>query len=185
MQQQLRIGLQYAGDRPSTSSSAPEAMEVLSHERMAAVLLDLVRDETEDSGFELLTWIRDHHPGLPVIVLSAAQVNSAAIRRAYELGASSYFVKGNVPMAHIYSDLAARLVERGTGRPGSYKFGRLRFDPTPRTRKTPQREIPPPPQPTALLLPPAHGSKPAAARELTKPGLCRTAAAPSTLPSAL
>ena len=56
---------------------------------------------------------------MPVIVISAAQVSSAAIRRAYELGASSYFVKGNVPMAHIYSDLAARLVEGATGRAGT------------------------------------------------------------------
>src|SRR5207237_2753000 len=93
----------------------------------------LARDEHDDSGVDLLAWIRQHHPGLPVIVLSAAQVNSASIRRAYELGASSYFVKGNVPMAHIYSDLAARLVERGTGRPGTYRFGRLEVDPTRRT----------------------------------------------------
>src|SRR6202022_1524209 len=125
MQQQLRIDLQDLGYRPSVSSSAPEARQLLERERMAAVLLDLVLDEGEESGFELLRWIRQHHPGLPVIVLSAAQVSSASIRRAYEHGASSYFVKGNVPMAHIYSDLAARLVETGTGRSGSYIFGRL------------------------------------------------------------
>jgi DNA-binding response OmpR family regulator len=135
MQQQLRIDLHDLGYRPAVSSSAPEAMELLQRERVAAVLLDLVLDEGEEAGFDLLTWIRHHHPGLPVIVLSAAQVNSAAIRKAYELGASSYFVKGNVPMAHIYSDLAARLVERGTGRPGSYRFGRLEFDPTRRMVK--------------------------------------------------
>src|SRR5260370_8752246 len=97
MQQQLRIDLHDLGYRPSTSSSAPEAMEVLSHERMAAVLLDLVLDETEDSGFELLTWIREHHPGLPVIVLSAAQVNSAPIRRAHTLGPSPHFLNRNFP----------------------------------------------------------------------------------------
>ena len=118
MRQQLRIDLHDLGYRPAVASSAPEAMELLARERVAAVLLDLVLDEGEDAGFDLLTWIRHHHPGLPVIVLSAAQVNSAAIRKAYELGASSYFVKGNVPMAHIYSDLAARLVERGTGTAG-------------------------------------------------------------------
>src|SRR5258707_14953918 len=133
MQQQLTIDLHDLGYRPSAASSAPEAMAGLEREGVAGVLLDLVLDEGEDSGFELLQWIRHHHPGLPVIVLSAAQVNSAAIRKAYELGASSYFVKGNVPMAHISSDLAARLVERGTGRPGSYRFGRLEFDPTRRT----------------------------------------------------
>src|SRR3981189_2851197 len=147
MQQQLRIDLHDLGYRPLVSASAPEARELLEHERMAAVLLDLVLDEGEDSGFELLEWIRHHHPGLPVIVLSAAPVTSAAIRRAYELGASSYFVKGNVPMAHIYSDLAARLVERGTGRPGSYRFGRLEFAPAPRTIKIGRhQDCPTPPQ---------------------------------------
>src|SRR2546422_6071460 len=180
MLQQLRIDLHDLGYRPSVAASVSEAQELLEHERVAAVLLDLVLDEREDSGFELLTWIREHHPGLPVIVLSAAQVNSASIRRAYELGASSYFVKGNVPMAHIYSDLAAPLVERGTGRPGSYRFGRLEFDPTRRTVRLGEPEAPPT-QPQAPLRPaPAQGSKPATARELIEAGVFRTDAAHST-----
>src|SRR5262245_65453611 len=120
MLQQLRIDLHDLGYRPSVAATPAEARALLERERVAAVLLDLVLDEREDAGFELLTWIRRHHPGLPVIVLSAAQVTSSSIRRAYELGARSSFVEGNVPMAHIYSDLAARLVERGTGRPGPY-----------------------------------------------------------------
>jgi DNA-binding response OmpR family regulator len=185
MQQQLRIDLHDLGYRPSVASSAPEARELLEHERVAAVLLDLVLDEGEDSGFELLTWIRSNHPGLPVIVLSAAQVNSAAIRKAYELGASSYFVKGNVPMAHIYSDLAARLVERGMGRPGSYRFGRLEFDPTRRTVKLGLGETRLTQQQTALVLFLAQGSKPATARDLIAAGLFRDNAAHSTVHSAL
>src|SRR6202163_3227399 len=92
MQQQLRIDLHDLGYRPSAASSAPQARALLEKERVAAVMVDLVLDEGEDSGFELLQWIRHHHPGLPVIVPSAAQVNSASIRKAYELGASSYFV---------------------------------------------------------------------------------------------
>lgn len=185
MQQQLRIDLHDLGYRPSAASSAPEAREMLERDRVAAVLLDLVLDEGEDSGFELLTWIRRHHPGLPVIVLSAAQVNSAAIRRAYELGASSYFVKGNVPMAHIYSDLAARLVERGTGRPGSYRFGGLVFDPTRRTVKLGEKEVRLTQQQAALILFLAQGSKPATARDLIQAGLFRNNAAHSTVHSAL
>jgi len=185
MQQQLRIDLHDLGYRPLVSASAPEARELLEHERMAAVLLDLVLDEGEDSGFELLEWIRHHHPGLPVIVLSAAQVNSAAIRRAYELGASSYFVKGNVPMAHIYSDLAARLVERGTGRPGSYRFGRLEFDPTRRTVTIGGDSVHLTQQQAALVLFLAQGSKPATARDLIDAGLFRSNAAHSTVHSAL
>jgi len=185
MQQQLTIDLHDLGYRPSAASSAPEAMALLERERVAAVLLDLVLDEGEDSGFELLQWIRHHHPGLPVIVLSAAQVNSASIRKAYELGASSYFVKGNVPMAHIYSDLAARLVERGTGRPGSYRFGRLEFDPTRRTVKFGRGVTQLTQQQTALVLFLAQGSKSATARDLIEAGLFRSNAAHSTVHSAL
>ena len=185
MQQQLRIDLHDLGYRPLVSASAPEARELLERERMAAVLLDLVLDEGEDSGFELLEWIRHHHPGLPVIVLSAAQVSSAAIRRAYELGASSYFVKGNVPMAHIYSDLAARLVERGTGRPGSYRFGRLEFDPTRRIVTLGDESVHLTQQQAALVLFLAQGSKPATARDLIDAGLFRSNAAHSTVHSAL
>src|SRR5438067_11907145 len=185
MLQQLRIDLHDLGYRPSVAASAPEARNLLEHERVAAVLLDLVLDEREDSGFELLTWIRQHHPGLPVIVLSAAQVNSASIRRAYELGASSYFVKGNVPMAHIYSDLAARLIERGTGRPGAYRFGRIEFDPTRRLARAGEGVIRLTPQQTARGLYLAQGSKPATRRDLIEAGLFRTDAAHSTVHSAM
>jgi len=120
-----------------------------------------------------------------VIVLSAAQVSSAAIRKAYEHGASSYFVKGNVPMAHIYSDLAARLVETGTGRSGSYIFGRLEFDPTKRTMSVGSRNTRLTPQQTALVVHLAQGSKPATAGDLINAGLFRPDAARSTVHSAL
>src|SRR5437868_8620498 len=66
MLQQLRIDLHDLGYRPSVAASAPQAREVLEHERVAAVLLDLVLDEQDDSGFELLTWTRRHHHGLPI-----------------------------------------------------------------------------------------------------------------------
>jgi len=185
MQMQLQLDLNDLGYQPKVAGSADAAKDLLTRERMSGVLLDLVLDEGEDSGFELLRWIRQHHPGLPVIVLSAAQVSSAAIRKAYEHGASSYFVKGNVPMAHIYSDLAARLVERGTGRPGSYLFGRLEFDPTRRTVKLGEGEIRLTPQQTALVLHLAQGSTPAHARHLIEAGLFRSDAAHSTVHSAL
>ncbi len=185
MQVQLKLDLNDLGYQPKVAGSAPEAQELLSRERVAGVLLDLVLDEGEESGFELLRWIRQNHPGLPVIVLSAAQVSSAAIRRAYEMGASSYFVKGNVPMAHIYSDLAARLIERGTGRSGNYKFGRLDFDPTHRTMALGGREIRLTSQQTALVVHLAQGSKSATAGDLIDAGLFRPNAARSTVHSAL
>ncbi len=185
MQMQLQLDLNDLGYQPKVAGTAVAAMELLAKERVAAVLLDLVLDEGEESGFELLKWIRQHHPGLPVIVLSAAQVSSAAIRRAYEHGASSYFVKGNVPMAHIYSDLAARLMEGGTGRGGSYIFGRLEFDPTKRTMTVGGESVRLTPQQTSLVVFLAQGSKPATASDLIGAGLFRPDAARSTVHSAL
>ena len=184
MQMQLQLDLNDLGYQPKVAGSADAARDLLTRERMSGVVLDLVLDEGEESGFELLRWIRQHHPGLPVIVLSAAQVSSAAIRKAYEHGASSYFVKG-VPMAHIYSDLAARLVETGTGRSGSYIFGRLEFDPTKRTMSVGSRNTRLTPQQTALVVHLAQGSKPATAGDLINAGLFRPDAARSTVHSAL
>ena len=185
MQAQLRLDLSQLGYQPSVAGSVEAAMEHLNRERVAGVLLDLVLDESDDSGFRLLSWIRSHHPGLPVVVLSAAQVSSAAIRRAYELGASSYFVKGNVPMAHIYSDLAARLVEGGNGRGGTYRFGRLDFDPVGRTMRLGHQEVRLTSQQTALVVHLAQGSRPATASDLIEGGLFRPNAARSTVHSAL
>jgi DNA-binding response OmpR family regulator len=182
---QLRLDLTDLGYQARVAAGPEEARSLLSRERVAGVLLDLVLDEGEEAGFELLRWLRQHHPGLPVVVLSAARVSASSIRRAYELGASSYFVKGTVPMAHIYSDLAARLVEGATGRPGTYRFGRLDFDPTHRTVTLGGKRIRLTSQQTALMVHLAQGSKAVSAGELIAAGLFRPDAARSTVHSAL
>src|SRR5882762_6737074 len=61
MQQQLRIDLHDLGYRPAVASSAPEAMELLSRDRVAAVLLDLVLDEGEDAGDRKSTRLNSSH----------------------------------------------------------------------------------------------------------------------------
>jgi DNA-binding response OmpR family regulator len=185
LQAQLRLDLTDLGYQARLASTADQAKEILTHERVAGVLLDLVLDEGEEAGFELLRWIRQNHPGLAVVVLSAAQGSAAAIRRAYELGASSYFVKGNATMAHIYSDLAARLIEGGTGRAGNYRFGRLDFDPTHRTMSLGKKQARLTSQQTALVIHLAQGSKAVTAGELIAAGLFRPNAARSTVHSAL
>jgi DNA-binding response OmpR family regulator len=185
LQAQLRLDLTDLGYQVRVAGTADEARTLLIQERVAGVLLDLVLDEGEQAGLELLSWIRRHHPGLAVVVLSAAQGSAAAIRRAYEAGASSYFVKGNASMAHIYSDLAARLIEGGTGRAGNYVFGRLDFDPTHRTMALGDRQIRLTSQQTRLVVHLAQGSKSVTASELIGAGLFRPNAARSTVHSAL
>jgi DNA-binding response OmpR family regulator len=110
LRDQLRRDLGALGYRPLEADGAAAAADALAGEPVAAVILDLMLGESED-GFQVLAAIREQHPQLPVTVLSAARTASAHIRRAYELGASSYFVKGNTPLAHLYSDLAARMLE--------------------------------------------------------------------------
>jgi phosphoserine phosphatase RsbU/P len=107
---QLTRDLAALGYRPLEADSPEAAHQALEAEAVDAVILDL-HLTGEDDGFQLLTWIRERRPEVPVSVLSAARTASAHIRRAYELGASSYFVKGNIPLAHLYSDLAARMLD--------------------------------------------------------------------------
>jgi DNA-binding response OmpR family regulator len=90
-----------------------------------------------------------------------------------------------VPMSHIYSDLGARLVEGGTGRAGTYRFGRLDFDPVRRTMTLEDRQIRLTAQQTQLVMHLAQGSKPATAGDLIGQGLFRPTAARSTVHSAL
>ena len=107
---QLTRDLNALGYEALEADSPDAARSALEADTVDAVILDLFI-EGEDDGFQLLSWIRERYPRLPVSVLSAARTASAHIRRAYELGASSYFVKGNIPLAHLYSDLAARMLE--------------------------------------------------------------------------
>ncbi len=110
LRQQLTRDLNALGYRPLEADSAGSARRAVESEHVDAVILDLLL-ESEDDGFQLLAWIRERRPAVPISVLSAARTASAHIRRAYELGASSYFVKGNIPLAHLYSDLAARMLD--------------------------------------------------------------------------
>src|SRR5258707_4360416 len=57
MRQQLRIDLHDLGYRPAGSASAPAAIELLSREPAAALLLQLLLDEGEGARFGLPTSI--------------------------------------------------------------------------------------------------------------------------------
>src|SRR5436853_7758412 len=76
MRAQLRLHLGDLGYQPRVAGTAAEAQALLARARVPSVLLDLGLDEGEQAGFERLQWIRQTHPGLPVIVISAAQVSS-------------------------------------------------------------------------------------------------------------
>jgi DNA-binding response OmpR family regulator len=64
MRAQLRLDLGDLGYQPRVAGTAAEAQALLGRERVAGVLLDLVLDEGEEAGFELLQWSRAR-PAVP------------------------------------------------------------------------------------------------------------------------
>ncbi len=184
MQAQLGDDLKALGYRPVGARTASEARRAFEAERFGGVLLDIALESADEAGYELLAWFRERTPSLPVVVLSATQINSAAIRRAYELGASSYFVKGNSPLAHIYSDLAARMLEVGTARNSSYRVGAAGFDATARTLEVGGRKVSLTAQQAAVVAYLARAARAVPTAELIEAGLFRQGATPATVHTA-
>lgn len=69
------------------------------------VLLDLEMPGAQ--GFSVLTWLRHHHPALPVVVVSATS-DASVMRRAVDLGASGFIPKSS-PVETISDAIAAVL----------------------------------------------------------------------------
>lgn len=185
MRRQLETDLRDLGYEARSAGTTDEAMRELRGGRVAAVFLNLDLDDDEASSLALLKRIHETHTGLPVLVLSAAQAGSAAIGRTYALGASSYFVKGQNTMVHVYSDLAARIVASRRAHDSRYHFGRLTFDSQARALALKGREARLTSQQTGLILYLAQGSGPATAADLVDVGLFRPHAAPATVHSTL
>ena len=73
-----------------TSLSAEDALEVLEHEPIDVILLDVILPGKD--GIELLQIIRATHPNLPVVMISGAP-SIRPVMRALELGACDYIRK--------------------------------------------------------------------------------------------
>ncbi|MCU0755067.1 MAG: response regulator transcription factor [Xanthomonadales bacterium] len=67
------------------------------------VILDLALPDTD--GFELLVYLREHHPRLPAMVVSASE-SIEDIRRAFAAGARAYVVKSSPPATMLKAVLA-------------------------------------------------------------------------------
>ena len=87
--------LDRVGYKTSTCQSVDEARKLLQSQKWSLVLTDLVMPQ--ETGFDLLQWISDNYPDVPVVVLTAhssprvvAQVNqtqaAAIINKPFSLG---------------------------------------------------------------------------------------------------
>ncbi len=87
--QSLRLALE-ASRRVLAASSAEEALDILDREDVKLILLDIIMPGTD--GLELLKILRQDHPGVETIVVSASTALETAIE-AMKRGASDYLIK--------------------------------------------------------------------------------------------
>jgi CheY-like chemotaxis protein len=92
----------------STAINGAEALSILRISKPDVVLLDLALPVM--SGQDVLRYIRDQHPRIPVIVV-AAQVDPAVERDIVALGAFDYIAKP-FNVAHIERVIAAATASR-------------------------------------------------------------------------
>lgn len=86
LEEMLRI----AGFDPITANSGAQALALIRKESIDLVLLDINLPLLD--GFQVLTKIRQTHPGMPVIMLTARQDKRDVIE-GFNLGADDYVVK--------------------------------------------------------------------------------------------
>ncbi len=79
------------GYRVNEAGTGQQGLQLLEAEKPDAVLLDLILPEV--NGYEVLKKIREVYPKLPIIIFSVMGAE-ADMKRAFELGADDYVIKG-------------------------------------------------------------------------------------------
>jgi len=122
----LEHNLSFEGYAVATASTGPAGLEAVRDQRPDIVLLDVMLPEL--SGFDVLRLIREDHPKLPVIMITAKGMEKDKIQ-GFSLGADDYVTK---PFS--IRELLARIeaVLRRSGRGGNrlthYAFGDVEVD---------------------------------------------------------
>jgi two-component system response regulator PilR (NtrC family) len=92
MREVLEIVFENAGYRVLTAASVEEAAECLERQAVDVVLTDLYMSIDRNAGIRLLTWMKDHAPMTPAIMMTAHSSVETAIE-AIKLGAADYVMK--------------------------------------------------------------------------------------------
>ncbi|HPO16027.1 MAG TPA: sigma-54 dependent transcriptional regulator [Candidatus Hydrogenedentes bacterium] len=92
MREVMEIVLQNAGYEVHTAVSVEEACRVLEETPCDAVLTDLYMGNDRQAGMRLLSWIQEHAPNTPAIMMTAYGSVDSAIE-AVKRGATDYVMK--------------------------------------------------------------------------------------------
>ena len=88
------LGEEFPGAVFEEAASGSEALDQVNHHALSLVILDLTIPGRD--GLEVLKELREHHPRLPVLVLSVHAEEQYAIR-ALRAGAVGYITKESAP----------------------------------------------------------------------------------------
>jgi len=92
MRELLEIVLENAGYKVRLAENAEEAHAVLEAESFDCVLTDLYMGSDKHAGMKLLSWLQEHAPGTPAIMMTAHGSVEVAIE-AMKTGAADYIQK--------------------------------------------------------------------------------------------
>ncbi len=112
MRDLLRKVLEKEGYAVAVAPGTREAVAALSRARYDLVVTDLVMPDS--GGLEILRVVREDHPALPVIIITAFG-DWGSYSRALEMGASA-FISKPLRMAELIAAIHAALGARGAGR---------------------------------------------------------------------
>jgi two-component system alkaline phosphatase synthesis response regulator PhoP len=103
----LELKLSHEGFLVTSTGSGEEGLQYLLKESFDLVLTDLIIPGVD--GFKVLETIQEKKMKVPVIVIT--NLNQEEDRkRAYALGASSFFVKSNSPISEIVENIKATML---------------------------------------------------------------------------
>lgn len=111
MRDLLRKVLEKEGYRVSVAADGHKALASLSQVAFDLVVTDMLMPD--DGGLELLQAIRETHPPLPVIIITAFG-DWGSYSRALELGAAA-FISKPLKMAELIGAIHTALAGRGAG----------------------------------------------------------------------
>ena len=123
----LEHNLSFEGYAVTTADSGPAGVEAVSKETPDIVLLDVMLPGM--NGFEVLRTIRESHPRLPVIMLTAKGMESDKVQ-GLGLGADDYVTKP-FSLPELLARIAAVLRRTGDDEPAApvrFRFGDVEVD---------------------------------------------------------
>ena len=92
MRELLEIILSNDGYDVTSASGVAEAVKAMEHESFDVVVMDLRMGADRDAGMTLLSWVQDHAPSIPAIMMTAHGSVETAIE-AMKRGAADYIMK--------------------------------------------------------------------------------------------